>query len=176
VAIVVLGGGRESLAPEYGVSNLAPRSIERLRYGLWLGRETKAPVAFSGGVSHAAAGLAAEAEIAANIAAQDFGRPLKWVETQSRDTRENAALTVGLLRPAGIKRIVVVTHGWHMPRAMNGFAEAVRRSGGEIELTAAPMGMAANSDRPALRWMPSIEGATRTRNALSEWLARLVGA
>ncbi|MET0335779.1 MAG: YdcF family protein, partial [Rhizobacter sp.] len=50
VAIVVLGGGADALAPEYGVSNLNPLSVERLRYALWLSRETGAPVAFSGGV------------------------------------------------------------------------------------------------------------------------------
>ena len=42
VAIVVLGGGSRPLSPEYGVSNLEERSMERLRYGLWLGRETGA--------------------------------------------------------------------------------------------------------------------------------------
>ena len=53
VAIVVLGGGSRPLAPEYGMSNLEDRSVERLRYGLWLGRETGAPVAFSGGIGWA---------------------------------------------------------------------------------------------------------------------------
>jgi hypothetical protein len=53
VAIVVLGGGMEALAPEYGVSSLRATSLERLRYGIWLGRETGLPVAFSGGVGWA---------------------------------------------------------------------------------------------------------------------------
>lgn len=176
VAIVILGAGRESLAPEYGVSNLMPRSAERLRYGLWLGRETGAPAAFSGGVGYAGAGQATEAEIAARIAARDFGRPLKWTESASRDTRENAALTLGLLAPAGVKRIVLVTHGWHMPRAMSAFGDAVRRGDSGIELVAAPMGLAASSDRPVLRWMPSNEGHARVRDVLREWLARLIGA
>lgn len=176
IAIVVLGSGRESLAPEYGVSNLTPRSVERLRYGLWLSRETGAPVAFSGGVGHAAGGQAAEAEIAARIAKSEFGRPLKWTETTSRDTRENASFTIGLLSPAGVKRVVVVTHGWHMPRAMQAFKAAVARGDSGIEIEAAPMGLAASSDRPLLRWMPSSEGQTRVRDALREWLARLLGA
>ncbi len=41
VAIVVLGGGTEPFAPEYGASNLAPSSAERLRYGVWLARATR---------------------------------------------------------------------------------------------------------------------------------------
>ena len=53
VAIVVLGGGMEPYAPEYGVANLQHASLERLRYGIWLARETGAPVAFSGGTGYA---------------------------------------------------------------------------------------------------------------------------
>ncbi|MGZ5214705.1 MAG: YdcF family protein, partial [Caldimonas sp.] len=53
VAIVILGAGVEPFAPEYGVSSLQYPSLERLRYGLWLARETGAPIAFSGGVGWA---------------------------------------------------------------------------------------------------------------------------
>jgi uncharacterized SAM-binding protein YcdF (DUF218 family) len=119
---------------------------------------------------------ASEAEIAARIAAREFNRPVKWTESASHDTRENASFTVALLRPTGIKRIVLVTHGWHMPRAMELFAQAVQRGDSGITLTAAPMGLAANSDRPVLRWLPSAEGAKRTRDALREWLGRVAGA
>jgi uncharacterized SAM-binding protein YcdF (DUF218 family) len=175
-AVVVLGGGRETLAPEYGVSNLAPASLTRLRYGLWLARETGAPVAFAGGVGYGAVGSAPEAEIAARIAAQEFNRPLKWTESRSRDTRENATFTVGLLRPAGIKRIVVVTHGTHMPRAVRAFEEAARNSGGGIEIQAAPMGLSRPSDAPWLRWLPSGDGQQRVREVLREWIGTLAGA
>ena len=116
-AIVVLGAGRETFAPEYGVSDLTGLSIERLRYGLWLSRATGLPVAFSGGVGHNAKEGPTEAEIAARIAAADFNRPLRWTEGLSRDTSENAQYTVTMLRGAGIERIVLVTHGFHMRRA-----------------------------------------------------------
>lgn len=176
VALVVLGGGRESLAPEYGVSNLTPRSLARLRYGVWLSRETGIPLAISGGVSHGAAGNATEAEVAARVAAQEFNRPVKWVESQSRDTRENASFTVGMLRTAGVRQVVVVTHGWHMPRAMRAFEDAVRHSGGAIVLTAAPMGLARPAELQWLRWLPSSEGQERVRDVLREWFGRLAGA
>ena len=90
LAIVVLGAGVEPFAPEYGVSSLQYPSLERLRYGLWLARETGAPVAFSGGVGWGQPDAAAEAKVAAKIAAEEFNRPLKWQEDESRDTRENA--------------------------------------------------------------------------------------
>jgi uncharacterized SAM-binding protein YcdF (DUF218 family) len=173
-AIVVLGGGMEPLAPEYGMGNLRYYSLERLRYGIWLSRETGLPLAFSGGVGWAQRDAMPEARVAARIAAGEFGRPLKWVEDGSRDTRENAARTIALLRPAGIRRIVLVTHGWHMPRALHAFEAAA--AGADIRIEAAPMGLAQETELPALDWMPTSQGITDVRNVLREWLGRVAGA
>ena len=172
-AIVVLGGGMEPLAPEYGVANLQHYSLERLRYGIWLGRETGLPLAFSGGVGWAQPDAMPEAQVAARIAANEFGRPLKWIEDGSRDTRENAARSVALLRAAGIRRIVLVTHGWHMPRALRAFEAA---AGSDIRIEAAPMGLARGTDTPALTWMPTTQGMALVRNVLRELLGRIAGA
>lgn len=171
VAIVVLGGGAEALAPEYGVGSLRAPSLERLRYGLWLSRETGLPVAFSGGVGWAQVDAKPEAQIAAQIAANEFGRPLKWVEDTSRDTFENAARTVALLRPQGIRHIVLVTHGVHMPRSLRNFEQA---AGPDIRIEPAPMRLARSSLQPSLRWVPSSEGFEETRAVLRELIARLV--
>jgi uncharacterized SAM-binding protein YcdF (DUF218 family) len=175
-AIVVLGAGRESHAPEYGAPNLSPHAMERLRYGLWLARATGLPVAFSGGTGHAQRAGPPEAEVAALIAARDFQRPLQWTETESRDTRENASRSVALLRAAGVTRIVLVTHGWHMRRSLRAFEQAIAGSGGGIALTAAPMGLASDDALGALRWLPSQRGITDTRQALREYLGLLFGA
>jgi uncharacterized SAM-binding protein YcdF (DUF218 family) len=175
-AIVVLGGGREAHAPEYDGPNLPPQALERLRYGLWLARETGLPVAYSGGTGHAASDGPSEAEVAALIARRDFGRPLQWTESRSRDTRENAIASVALLRAAGIRRIVLVTHGWHMPRSQRAFAQAIAASGGGMALQPAPMGLAHDDSRSLLRWMPSAGGYEDTRRALREMLGRLAGA
>ncbi|HJV59699.1 MAG TPA: YdcF family protein [Albitalea sp.] len=174
-AIVVLGGGVEALAPEYGTSSITDSSLERLRYGVWLGRQTGLPVAFSGGSGWAQPGAGSEAEIAARIAAQEFDHPLRWTEAESRDTRENAARTVPLLRHAGITHIVLVTHGSHMPRAERNF-EAAAAAGGGMRIEPAPMGMAPRSEAPLFDWLPSRQGYARTRNALHEWLGSLLGA
>lgn len=172
-AIVVLGGGREGHAPEYGTASLSRKSIERLRYGLWLSRETGIPAAFSGGTGHAQLGGAAEAEIAARIAARDFGRPLKWTETESRDTHENALRTVALLRAAGVQRIVLVTHGWHMRRSLQEFERAIERQRAPMTVVPAPMGLAVDDSRSLLRWLPSGDGFGLTRDSLREWLGLL---
>ena len=172
-AIVVLGGGVEQLAPEYGTSNLQPYSMERLRYGVWLARQTGAPLAFSGGVGHAQPKSVSEAEVAARIAREEYGRPLKWVEAESRDTRENAARTVALLKPAGVDHIVLVTHWLHMPRALRAFREA---AGSAMRIEAAPMSLAGDTELSALSWVPSNTGFVQMRYALREWLGRLAGA
>lgn len=175
-AIVVLGGGRRELSPEYGVSNLSLLGIERLRYGLWLARETRLPVAFSGGLGHAGRPGATEAEIAARIAEREFGRPLKWVEDRSRDTAENGLLTVELLKKAGVRRIVLVTHDFHMPRALRAFQRASDREGWPLEMVPAPVGLTPLYEWEWQDWMPSRTGHWDSQLMLHEWLGYLLGA
>lgn len=176
-AIVALGAGRQLLAPEYGLSNLRPASLERLRYAVWLSRETGAPLAFTGGVGYGQPPGTPEAEIAARIAAREFGRPLRWTETESRDTRDNAARTVALLRESGITQIVLVTDGYHMPRATRAFFQAANREGEvPMRIVPAPMGLAHKDSRFALRWIPSDEGFALTRNVLHESIGLIGGA
>jgi uncharacterized SAM-binding protein YcdF (DUF218 family) len=173
IAIMVLGGGIEPYAPEYGAGNLRYQSLERLRYGLWLGRETGLPVGFSGGVGWGQPDATPEARVAAQIAAAEFGRPLEWVEENSRDTRENAARSVALLRKSGINHVVLVTHGSHMPRAVAAFEAA---AGPDMRIEAAPMGLAQHVDLPVLTWMPSSSGAADVRAILRELVGRLAGS
>ena len=173
VAIVVLGGGVEPFAPEYGVSSLQHASLERLRYGIWLGRQTGLPLAFSGGVGWGQRDAEPEARVAGQIAASEFGQPLKWIEENSRDTRENAIRTVALLRPAGVRHIVLVTHGWHMPRAAKAFEVAAAR---ELRIEAAPLGLAQDVDIPILAWTPSSTGQSAVRSILREILGRWASA
>ena len=173
IAIVVLGSGSEPFAPEYGVSSLTDTSMERLRYGVWLAAQTGAPMAFSGGVGWSQGESAPEARIAARIAAEEFGRPIKWLEEESRDTRENAGLTMALLKPAGVRRVVLVTHGWHMERAMRAFGAV---AGPDVTLEPAPMGLAWRAGAPAFDWLPSNRGFAAMRNVLRELGGKLAGA
>jgi uncharacterized SAM-binding protein YcdF (DUF218 family) len=173
-AIVVLGGGRRELAPEYGLSSLNERSIERLRYGLWLARGTQLPVLFSGGIGHAAGAGPTEAEIAARVAEQEFGLKLRWTEGQSRDTRENARFSVAMLQAAGIEQVVLVTHHYHMTRAQVHFEREMAPHG--MKLVMAPLGMPPRGGFVASDWIPTDRGFELVRLALREWLGRVVGA
>ncbi len=176
VVVLMLGGGREARAPEYGVASLSPLSLERLRYGVWLSRETGAPMMFSGGLGHAAEPGTPEAEVAAEIAQREFLRPLRWVESKSRDTRENARYAIDALREHGVTQLVLVTHGWHMQRALRAFREEAARAQLKWEIVPAPMGLAAAIERPVLRWVPSSEGAQLVRAVLREKIGWVAGS
>lgn len=183
-AIMVLGGGRESFAPEYGLSDLSHFSAERLRYGVWLARRTGLPLGFSGGVGWAQRQEAgpAEADIAARVAHDVYGVSLRWVENQSADTRQNAALTVAMLAQDRVSELILVTDAFHMPRALRVFREAAERfadqsPAGErrlLRITPAPIGFWRTEERTILAWLPSMSGAACMRLALHEWLAQWV--
>lgn len=174
--VLVLGGGTQRLAPEYGESHLTPRSMERLHYGLWLGRQLQAPVMVSGGTGRAQAPGPAEADVAARITSRDYGRTLRWLETASVDTRENARRSLQMLRTEGITEVFLVTHGTHMRRSMRAFTEEAAKTGFAARIVPAPMGMAVDDGPAVLQWLPSPEGYRRVHQALHEMLGQLAGA
>jgi uncharacterized SAM-binding protein YcdF (DUF218 family) len=175
-AILVLGAGRKFLAPEYDSTDLKPMTLERLRYGLWLGRQTRLPVGYSGGLGYGSTPGQTEAETAQRIAERDFGQRLRWLEDESSDTNENAAYSVPLLRAAGIDTIVLVTHGFHQRRALAAFERALAHEGTRMRLIAAPVGLRRKGELQLGDWLPTNEGFVLTRLALHEWLGRLAGA
>ncbi|MCZ2441927.1 MAG: YdcF family protein [Burkholderiales bacterium] len=174
--ILVLGGGRTE-APEYGEVTLNALSLQRLRYGIRLSRQTGIALAFSGGRGPGMDEGESEGALAARIAREEYGQPLAWVEDRSRDTGENARLTVELLRKEGIGRLILVTHDLHEPRARRNFERARDAAGLAFELVMAPVGA---PDRGAARtasdFLPSSRGIERSRYVLHEWLGRLAGA
>ena len=177
VAIAVLGGGREPNAPEYGEAHLSARSMQRLHYAHWLSRRLgNAPILFSGGSSREQVDGPAEAEVAARISDRDYGRRLRWLEKLSRDTRENAAASVPMLTADGITDIVVVTHGWHVPRAERAFADVARRQPNPPRIVPAPMGLARHTDTELLRWLPTADGMAQVRTVLREALGLFMGS
>ncbi|HCA26807.1 MAG TPA: hypothetical protein DEP05_04065 [Betaproteobacteria bacterium] len=124
-AIVVLGGGRYLNAPEYGGDTVSQATLVRLRYAARLYRLTHKPILVSGGKPDG--GRQSEAALMAETLTQDFHVPVRWIEGDSNNTAENAADSARLLRRAGIDRIYLVTHAWHMPRAKMAFTHAGMR-------------------------------------------------
>jgi uncharacterized SAM-binding protein YcdF (DUF218 family) len=134
-------------------------------------------VAASGGLGWATADADVPFEGArmAEIAQSELALSLRWTETTSRDTHENAANTVPMLRAAGIREIVLVTTGSHMPRALREFNAAAAGSTPPLHVTPAPCGQAYPAAAPWLYWIPSGEGARRLHEVLHEAIGGLVG-
>ena len=168
-AIVVLGGGMYPQAPEYGLAQPGPATLARLRYGIWLSKQTGLPVAFTGGTGWAAGtgGQATEAEVASRVALEEFGLTLRWLENQSRDTSENARFIAPMLKREGVTRIALVTDALHMPRAMTEFEPT------GLEVTPATMGYALPTKSSVLQWLPSVDGLAGSTRLIHEVLGRL---
>ena len=118
-AIVVLGGGTYFRAPEYGGDTVGKETLERLRYAAKLYRETLKPILVTGGTPKG--NKLSEAEQMKQVLEHEFNVPVQWAEGASDNTLENARLSRQLLKQAGITRIYLVTHAWHMPRALQVF-------------------------------------------------------
>jgi uncharacterized SAM-binding protein YcdF (DUF218 family) len=156
-AIVVLGGGNYYGAPEYGGADTVGRyTLERIRYGARLQRQTGLPLLVTGG---APMGGRPEGEAMKEALERDFGVPVAWVEAASRDTAENAAYSAPLLRQAGITRIALVSHAWHQRRA----GALFERQG--FEVIAAPMAFTTPAPRPALAPLPSLDRKSTRLNS-----------
>lgn len=117
-AIVILAAGRRNFAPEFSSASgtVDALSLERLRYGAFLAHATGLPVLVSGGLRPVPL-----ANLMANALKQDFGISPRWLETNSRNTAENAIFSSRILHASGIRRILLVTHAWHMRRARAAF-------------------------------------------------------
>jgi uncharacterized SAM-binding protein YcdF (DUF218 family) len=111
-------------------------SLERERAAAALYRETKLPILVTGGTTQPE--TPPVGTLMATSLQQDFGVPVRWTESQSRDTWENASDSAAILRAEGIHSVYVVTNAWHMRRALIAFAHT------GLVVTAAPTPL----DRP----------------------------
>ncbi len=170
-AIVILGGGVLPQAPEYELAQPGASTAARLRYGIWLGRQTGLPLAFTGGMGHAASSAqdATEADVAARVAQQEYAVTIRWQESASRDTSENARLLTPMLKRDGIRRIALVTQASHMPRAVKAFEQA------GLTVIAAPTGYTLPRRSATLEWLPSASGLQASQEVLHEWLGLQAG-
>jgi uncharacterized SAM-binding protein YcdF (DUF218 family) len=164
---VILGGGIQRGALEYGGDTLGRLTLERVRYGAIVARRTKLPVLVSGGAIY---GGSSEAELMKRALEDEFGVPARWTETRSRDTHSNAVQSAAILLPAGISRILLVAHSFDMPRATAEFASA------GLQVTPAPTAVTAGSPFSAhpLEWLPGMGALQGSYYALYELLAEAV--
>jgi uncharacterized SAM-binding protein YcdF (DUF218 family) len=169
-AIVILSAGNYRDAPEYGGDTVSRFGLERIRYGVYLQRQTERPILVSGGTP---SGGKPEAETMRDTIVNDFRGHVTWVENTSRDTAENALFSAAILRKAGISRITLVSQAWHLPRAV----ELFEYQG--LEVLPAPTGFSSNMPATIIQYRPHADAMAESSRALQEWLGivaqRLVG-
>lgn len=161
-AIVVLGAGRYSDAPEYGGDTVGPADLVRLRYAAWLQRRTGLPILVTGGSPFGE--RTSEADLMRDVLTEDFHATVKWTEGRSRNTWENARYSRAILAAAKIDNVYLVTNAWHMRRAAWSF-----ESNG-IAVAPAPTGFFTIGPRYSglLGYLPSPEGLFISGLALRE--------
>ena len=97
-------------------------------------------------------------------------------ETAERAVQWAASFAEAFGAELHIVQVVLVTHGWHMPRALRAFKEAAAHEKAQWEIVPAPMGLGQSVERPALRWIPSAEGTQLVRVVLREKFGWWLGA
>lgn len=162
-AIVVLGGGVRHDAVEFGGDTVSAASLERIRYAARLYRLRRLPVLVSAG---APAGGVPEAQAMRESLTQEFGVPVRWTESASRDTAENARYSAAILRREGISTVILVSHAWHLPRAAALFAAE------GLTVLPAPTGFSSPAPVGWMNWLPGDLRAARL--ASHEALGRLI--
>ena len=167
-AVVVLGGGVVTGLPG-GDQQMSRTSLERLRLGAQLSRQSGLPLVFSGGSGWGAMDTTvSEAGVAEAVLLNAFGMRLQYKESLSRDTQENADNTWKLLSAHGITRIALVTNITHMPRA--GFE--FRKVG--FDAIEAAVGQPILGSESILSWFPGASNLELSHSVLRELLARII--
>jgi len=165
-AIVVLGGGRYTDAPEYGEDTVNRYALERVRYAAYLQRKTRLPILISGGVVYGDG--TAEAVLMKKVLEGAFVGVAHWLEDRSRTTYENALYTQEILARENIRDIVLVTHAFHMQRSREAFEQM------GFSVTPAPMGFVTPTREPILmQLLPQARALEDTSSVLHEWIGRL---
>lgn len=161
-ALVVLGGGYPRVSPELPGYQPTPLGLERIRYGALLSRQCPLPILVAGG------GHRPESETMARVMKDDYGVEVTWIENKSMTTWENALYTRAMLGRER-KKVVLVTHAWHMPRAVLSFERA------GFTVIPAPTAFTWKEvpwKKPAY-WLPRVRNLRVSEIALHEYLGKV---
>lgn len=169
---VVLGGAlaaaRLPLNPQVNLGSAADRVFHAA--ALYRAGKVKA-LLLSGGTQPGIMDMPAEAELMRALLREE-GVPdrVMWLETRSRNTRENARYSMSLLRERGVRRALVVTSAAHMPRAMVWFTAAAQAAG--VQVTAAATDAEALGDEPdgVAQFLPEASALDWSSRSVKEYL------
>lgn len=164
-AIVLLGGGVGMVEPGLPYPECGPGS-DRTVMAARLYHAKKAPVIIPTGEN---------AQLSEKPLLETMQVPSAAVlcEDKARDTAENAAKTIEILKALNAKTILLVTSSWHLPRSMMLF---------QIPgITVIPVGCDYEATLTQLQWqkkplwqkLPSSQAAWQTATYAKEWLGIL---
>ncbi|MGB3290131.1 MAG: YdcF family protein [Burkholderiaceae bacterium] len=160
-AIVVLGGGIDHNQPEYAADVSNGFTLERLRYAAFLHNHHDLPILVTGGNP---SGGEAEGWVMKRELESLFNVPVRWLEVESNNTAENAALSWKMLQADGVSTIALVTHAWHMPRAKRVFEQA------GFTVIPAPTGFHTVDMKGAMNFIPQARYLNLSNIAIREWV------
>ena len=164
-AIVVLGGGLEAGATDYGGETTNATTLVRLRSAARLAARTGLPILVTGGRPLGV--RTAEADQMVDALQNDFRTPVRWVERESLDTADNARLSVPMLAADGVRTAILVTDVEHMRRSRALFEAA------GMPVIPAPTDYYANGPLTVLSFLPNTGALRRSAWSLHEWLGLL---
>ncbi|OED45007.1 hypothetical protein ACH42_06080 [Endozoicomonas sp. (ex Bugula neritina AB1)] len=157
--IVILGAGMPHYSPEREGYRPSAYTLERLRHGSWMHKQTGLPVLVTGGGN-----FRPEADTMARSLKEDFGVEATWQENQSLTTAENALFSREML-PGDMRSIILVTHAWHMRRAIMSFESE------GFTVTPAPTGFTGDGRLSVLgSWLPKVYHLEKSELAIREWV------
>jgi uncharacterized SAM-binding protein YcdF (DUF218 family) len=111
---------------------------------------------------------ATEASLMRAALEKEFNVPVRWAEDRSRNTHENAQLSAAILKRDGVKRVVLVMHGFDIRRARAEFVAA------GLEVVPAPTQIPNFRIDSPLDFVPSVGALQGSYYALYELLANAV--
>jgi uncharacterized SAM-binding protein YcdF (DUF218 family) len=137
-------------------------SLDRLRTAAMMHRRTGLPILVSGGDARPAS--PALADVLAQSLNDDFQTQPRWIEAKSTDTWENAQFSAAILKAQGITSIYLVTHSWHMRRALLAFRDT------GLTVTAAPTSLDDALGPDLGDFLPRASGWQTGYFATHEWI------
>lgn len=164
-AIVVLGSSTYFNAPEYNGHTVSRYGLERIRYAARLHRLTGKPILAAGGGPFGSS--TSEAAQMKGVLEKEFQVPVKWIEGASGNTRENAYKSFAILKKDKITHIALVTHAWHMPRALREFEQA------GFKVTPAATAFTTRYKTNLFAFIPTAEALQKSRLFLHEVIGML---
>jgi uncharacterized SAM-binding protein YcdF (DUF218 family) len=112
-------------------------------------------------------GTLAEGRIMQQILEDEYRLSPRWVEDRAETTWDNARFSAALLHADGVRRIALVTHAWHLHRAVPEFEAQ------GLDVVPAGIGFSSTRIDDVFDLVPSPAGLRDSTFALHEWLGIL---